>query len=246
MNDLIIGRYITQPGGYKAFIPHHFPPKEYLELSDRIIRKHTEAIRLLGKLDGITELLPDKNLFLRMFIRKDACFVRELHERLMLGARSTQLSYPGEFRTSQNWISGTSPENAKFVPPPIPEMKEALSDLEKFINADDSYLPLVKAALIHAQFETIHPFNDDNGRTGRMLIIMFLWDKKLLEMPILYLSTFFKKHQSYYYERLNGYHNGEVCEWVEFFLDGVIETANSAIKTCAAITKLREQDMIKI
>lgn len=117
----------------------------------------------------------------------------------MLGARSTQLSYPGEFRTSQNWISGTSPANAKFVPPPIPEMKEALSDLEKFINADDSYLPLVKAALIHAQFETIHPFNDGNGRTGRMLITMFLWDKKLLEMPILYLSTFFKKHQSYYY-----------------------------------------------
>ncbi len=302
MNDLIIGRYITQPGGYKAFIPHHFPPKEYLELSDRIIRKHTEAIRLLGKLDGITELLPDKNLFLRMFIRKDASsssqiegtnasladsvesenvepgndlpqdvddilhyinaldygiermpgfvfnmrFVRELHERLMLGARSTQLSYPGEFHTSQNWISGTSPANTKFVPPPIPEMKEALSDLEKFINADDSYLPLVKAALIHAQFETIHPFNDGNGRTGRMLITMFLWDKKLLEMPILYLSTFFKKHQSYYYERLNGYHNGEICEWVEFFLDGVIETANSAIKTCAAITKLREQDMMKI
>lgn len=302
MNSPIIGRYVTQPGGYKAFIPYPFPPAAHTELNSRIIQKHTEAIRLLGKLDGITELLPDKNLFLRMFIRKDASsssqiegtnasladsiesenvepgndlpqdvddiihyinaldygiarmpefvfnmrFVRELHEKLMQGARSTQHSYPGEFRTSQNWISGTNPANAKFVPPPVPEMKEALSDLEKFINARDAYLPLVKAALIHAQFETIHPFNDGNGRTGRMLITMFLWDQKLLEMPILYLSTFFKKHQSYYYERLNGYHNGEVCEWIEFFLDGIIETANSAIKTCASITKLREQDMMKI
>jgi Fic family protein len=100
--------------------------------------------------------------------------------------------------------------------------------------------------LLHAQFETIHPFNDGYGRTGRMLITMFLWYKKLLEMPILYLSSYFKRHQKLYYEKLDGYHNGEVLEWLDFFLDGVIETANSAIATCAAITKLRERDMAKV
>lgn len=288
--------------GYKAFVPSPFPPGEDISLSDSIVKKHTEAIRLLGKLDGITELLPDKDLFLRMFIRKDASsssqiegtnasledsiekenvepsnslpqdvddilhyidalnyglermpefafnlrFIRELHTKLMTDARSTQLAYPGEFRRSQNWIGGTSPQNARFVPPAVQDMKNALSDLEKFINADDSYLPLVKAALIHAQFETIHPFNDGNGRTGRMLITMFLWDKKLLEMPILYLSSFFRKHQSLYYEKLDGYHDGEIEQWIEFFLDGIIETAKSSIKTCAEITKLREEDMMKI
>lgn len=302
MNKIIIGQYVTQLEGYKAFTPMPFPPEDKIQFSNKIINKHTEAIRLLGKLDGITELLPDKDQFLRMFIRKDASsssqiegtnasmedsiekenvepsnnlpqdvddilhyidalnygldrmpnfvfnlrFIRELHEKLMTDARSTQLSYPGEFRTSQNWISGTSPANAKYVPPAVLDMKNALSDLEKFINTDDSYLPLIKAALIHAQFETIHPFNDGNGRTGRMLITMFLWDRRLLEMPILYLSSYFKKHQKYYYEMLDGYHDGKIEQWVEFFLDGVAETANSSIKTCAEITKLREDDMMKI
>lgn len=303
MNKIEIGQYIKQPGqNYAAFIPGPFPPEQKLELSKTIITKHTEAIRLLGKLDGITELLPDKNTFLMMFIRKDASsssqiegtnasmvdsieseniepssslpedvddiihyinalnygltrakefpftlrFIRELHEKLMSGARSTQMSFPGEFRTGQNWISGTRPDNAKFVPPPAYEMKMALSDYEKFIHADDDYLPLIKTGLLHAQFETIHPFNDGNGRTGRMIITMFLWYKHLLEMPILYLSSYFKEHQQVYYDRLNGYHHGEVAEWLDFFLDGVIETANSAVETCANITKLRERDMSKI
>ena len=302
MNEIVIGRYVSQPEGYKAFVPLPFPPKEELQFSDKIIKKHTEAIRLLGKLDGITELLPDKNQFLRMFIRKDASsssqiegtnasmedaiekenvepsnnlpedvddilhyidaldyglermpefvfnlrFIRELHLKLMMGARSTQLAYPGVFRNAQNWVSGTSPMDAKYVPPAVFDMKNALSDLEKFINVEDSYLPLIKAALIHAQFEMIHPFNDGNGRTGRMLITMFLWDKKLLEMPILYLSAFFRKHQEYYYETIDGYHDGRIEQWVDFFLSGIIETAKSSIKTCAEITKLREEDMMKI
>lgn len=302
MNKIKIGRYVMQPEGYKAFTLWPFPPRERLRFAERTMKKHTEAIRLLGKLDGITQLLPDRNQFLRMFIRKDAAassqiegtnasmedaierenvepgndlpqdvddilhyiealnyglermpefvfslrFIRELHAKLMVGARSTQLTYPGEFRKTQNWIAGTSLANAKYVPPAVADMKEALYDLEKFINAEDTYLPLIKAALIHAQFEAIHPFTDGNGRTGRMLITMFLWDRKLLEMPILYLSAFFRKHQSYYYEVLNGYHEGEIEPWVEFFLDGVIETAESAIRDCAAITKLREEDMMKI
>jgi Fic family protein len=165
----------------------------------------------------------------------------------MTSARVTHPAYPGEFRTKQNWISGTRPDNAKYVPPPVHEMKKALSQLEGFIHAEDDYLPLVKAGLLHAQFETIHPFNDGNGRTGRMLITMFLWYKGLLEMPILYLSSYFKQHQNLYYEKLDSYHNdGDVVEWLDFFLDGVIEIANSAVATCAAITKLREQDMKKV
>jgi Fic family protein len=252
MNEIVIGNYRKQVNQqFKAFIPEPFPPAKKLAFNNKIITKHTEAIRLLGKLDGITELLPDKDLFLTMFIRKDASnssqiegtnatimdtiesenaeptndlpdevddifhyidalnyaleriksfpftlrFIRELHEKLMVDARATHFAFPGEFRTKQNWISGTRPGNAKFVPPPVEEMKIALSDLEKFIHAKDDYLPLIKAGLLHAQFETIHPFNDGNGRTGRMLITMFLWYKNLLEMPILYLSTYFKKHR---------------------------------------------------
>lgn len=302
MNNITIGQYVEQKEGFKAFIPNDFPPKDALALDGKLIAKHTEAVRLLGKLDGITELLPDKDWFLTMFVRKDASsssqiegtnatmmdaierenvepsthlpadvddilhyinalnyglkraedfpmtlrFICELHEQLMTNARVTHPAFPGEFRTRQNWISGTRPDNAKYVPPPVHEMKTALGQLEDFIHAEDEFLPLIKAAFLHAQFETIHPFNDGNGRTGRMLITMFLWYKGLLEMPILYLSSYFKKHQQLYYERLDGYHNGQVVEWVEFFLDGIIEIAQSAIDTCAAITKLRGRDMSKV
>lgn len=298
-----IGVYRTQPEGFKAFVLESFPPKDTLVFPSAIQQKHAEAMRLLGKLDGITALLPDRDYFLEMFVRKDASsssqiegtqasisdaiealnierrndlpqdvddilhyiealnyglerakdfpfslrFIRELHEKLMTGARNTHNPFPGEFRRTQNWIGGTRPDNARFVPPPVREMNQALNDLEKFIHADDEYLPLIKAGLLHAQFETIHPFLDGNGRTGRMLVTMFLWHRRLLEMPVLYLSTYFQKHQETYYEKLNAYHseNGNVEEWVEFFLDGVIDIANSSIETCRKITELRERDMRK-
>ena len=298
-----IGVYRPQPEGFKAFVLEPFPPKNTLAFSPAIQQKHAEAMRLLGKLDGITALLPDRDYFLEMFVRKDASsssqiegtqasisdaiealnierrndlpqdvddilhyiealnyglerakdfpfslrFIRELHEKLMTGARNTHNPFPGEFRRTQNWIGGTRPDNARFVPPPIREMNQALNDLEKFIHADDEYLPLIKAGLLHAQFETIHPFLDGNGRTGRMLVTMFLWHRRLLEMPVLYLSTYFKEHQEVYYEKLNAYHseNGNVGEWVDFFLDGVIDIANSSIETCRKITELRERDMRK-
>jgi Fic family protein len=303
MNKIIIGNFVQHKEGFKAFIPNDFPPTGDLGLDSKLISKHTEAIRLLGKLDGITELLPDKDWFLTMFIRKDASsssqiegtnatmmdaiereniepssslpedvddiihyiealnygleraktfpftlrFIRELHEKLMTGARNTHNPFPGEFRTKQNWISGTRPDNARYVPPPVASMKTALDQLEKFIHADDAYLPLIKAGLLHAQFETIHPFNDGNGRTGRMMITMFLWYKKLLDMPILYLSSYFKQHQQLYYEKLDSYHNdGDVYGWLDFFLDGVIEIATSSIATCAEITRLRVRDMAKV
>jgi Fic family protein len=135
------------------------------------------------------------------------------------------------------------------VPPPPHELSRVIGDLEQFIHAkDDTYLPLIKAALIHSQFETIHPFSDGNGRTGRMLVTMFLWQEKLLEIPVLFLSAFFNKHRKLYYERLQGYHSepSNVEAWVEFFLEGVIETAGASIEISRKITKVRENDMERL
>jgi Fic family protein len=303
MKSVDIGQLKQQPEGFKAFIPCPFPPKGGFEFDPKILKKSDEATRLLGKLDGITKLLPDVDYFLRMYLRKDAAsssqiegtmatmidaieaevqpsanipqdvddilhyikalnygmkrvqqddfplalrFIRELHKQLMDKARTTHHADPGEFRKTQNWIGGTRPDNARFVPPPVEEMKAALDDLEKFMHKNDETLTLIKAALIHAQFETIHPFLDGNGRTGRMLITFYLWKEQYLEKPVLFLSSFFKKHQKVYYERLFGYHFGSVSEWVDFFLDGVIEIANEAIDIVGKITVLREKDVLKI
>lgn len=303
MKSVEIGKLKEQKEGFRAFIPAPFPPQGGFEFDSKILKKSDEATRLLGKLDGITKLLPDVNFFLSMYLRKDAAsssqiegtmatmidaieaevqpsahipedvddilhyikalnygmkrvqqdnfpmtlrFLRELHKQLMDKARTTHYPDPGEFRKSQNWIGGTRPDNARFVPPPIKEMQDALSDLEKFMHAKDDVFILIKAALIHAQFETIHPFLDGNGRTGRMLITFYLWKENYLEKPVLFLSSYFKKHQKVYYERLFGYHFGNISDWVDFFLDGVIEIADEAITIVGKITALREKDMLKI
>ena len=173
--------------------------------------------------------------------------IKELHEKLMAGARATQFAYPGEFRRGQNWIGGKALADATFIPPAVPDMHDALSDLEKFMHAGDDYPDLIKAGLIHAQFETIHPFADGNGRTGRMMVTLYIHYKKLLEIPVLYLSSYFKKYQKLYYQKLQAYHDEEadVNGWLEFFLDGVIEIATSSIETCAKITALRDRDFAK-
>lgn len=173
-------------------------------------------------------------------------FIREIHLELMKDARSTHYSAPGEFRKTQNWIGGTRPDNAFYVPPTVEEMNRCLDDLENFFNIKDEILPVIKVALIHSQFETIHPFLDGNGRTGRMIITLYLWINTILQKPMLYLSAYFKKHQKVYYERLNGYHNGKIEEWVDFFLDGIIDTATDAIETSKKITEIRSRDMEKI
>jgi Fic family protein len=172
--------------------------------------------------------------------------VRELHKELTHEARATQYSNPGEFRESQNWIGGSRPDNARFVPPPPAEMLLSLGELEQFMHAEDNIPIVIKAGLIHAQFETIHPFLDGNGRTGRMLITFYLWKEGFLETSVLFLSSYFKRHQQVYYEKLAGYHDGNVSEWIDFFLDGVIEIANEAIDIVDKITSLREKDMAKI
>ncbi len=173
-------------------------------------------------------------------------FIRELHEKLMHQARASHYSDPGEFRKSQNWIGGTRPDNARFVPPPVAEMHVALNALEKFLHTPSAIPTVIKAGLIHAQFEVIHPFLDGNGRTGRMLITFYLWQEKFLEHPVLFLSSYFKKYQELYYEKLADYQNGKVSEWLNFFLDGVIEIANEAIIIVDKINQLREKDMQKI
>lgn len=303
MSIVEIGKNIVQTEGFSAFIPNAFPPKKGFPFEPSILKNNDKAARLLGKLDGITQLLPDFNFFLLMYLRKDAAassqiegtqatmidaieaeiqvnasmphdvddilhyidalnygmkrvtqdnfpvslrFIRELHKILMDQARASHFANPGEFRKSQNWIGGTKPDNAIFVPPPVPNMHNALDDLEKFIHQDDNTLPLIKAAIIHAQFETIHPFLDGNGRTGRMLITLYLWQVGMLDKPVLFLSSFFKKHQQLYYDKLTGYHHGKVADWVEFFLEGVIEIANEAIAIAGKVTTLRDQDLLKI
>ena len=303
MNTTVIGTLRAEPGGFKAFIPSPFPPKGGFHFEATILKKNDEATRLLGKLDGITKLLPDPDFFLLMYLRKDAVsssqiegtmatmidaieadakvsdkaptdvddilhyiqalnygmkrvteddfplslrFIRELHKELMQKARVTHFSNPGEFRTSQNWISGTRPSNARFVPPPVNEMNSALRDLENFMHTNDTTPTVMKAGLIHAQFETIHPFLDGNGRTGRMLITFYLWKEHFLEKPVLFLSSYFKKNQTLYYEKLFAYHNNNLAEWIDFFLDGVIEIAKEAIDIVEKITIRREKDMEKI
>ncbi len=303
MKNYTIGTNINQKEGFKAFVPEVFPPREGFDFNPFLLKKNDEATRLLGKLDGITKLLPDMDYFLLMYLRKDAAsssqiegtmatmvdaieaevnvnentpedvddilhyikalnygikrvtesdfpmslrFVRELHNELMFKARATHFSDPGEFRRTQNWIGGTRPDNARFVPPPVNEMNRALGELEAFIQTEDTTPISIKAGLIHAQFETIHPFLDGNGRTGRMLITFYLWKEGYLEKPVLFLSSFFKKHQKLYYEKLANYHEGQIEEWMDFFLDGVIEISKEAIDTVARITDLRERDIVKV
>ena len=171
--------------------------------------------------------------------------IRGMHKKLMTGARATHFADPGEFRASQNYIGGTRPGNAVFVPPPVHEMHRALGDFEKFLYKDN-ILPLIHIAIMHAQFETIHPFLDGNGRTGRLLITLLFCRQKLLEKPALFLSSYFKTHQKMYYHSLHNYHEGKVGSWLSFFLSAVSETAAASIRMAKKIRKLRDDDMLKI
>ena len=211
-----------------------------LEQEIKIAEKRTDADDIIYYIKGLQyglKRLKDFPLSLR--------FIRETHKVLMTGARSTHFADPGEFRTSQNYIGGTKLSNAQFVPPPVFEMNRSLNDFEKFLY-EKNMLPLVHIGVSHAHFETIHPFLDGNGRVGRLLISFLLCRQKLLEKPVLFLSSWFKKHQNIYYEKLNDYHNGKVGSWIEFFLDGVIDTTEESISISKKIRQLRDQDMEKI
>ena len=298
-----IGRLIQQPTGYKAFIPDKFPPDHPILLSSKTQQLHAKAVLLLGKLDGITQLLPDLDFFILMYITKEAArsseiegtrativdvikseadiehrlpqdverilryikameyglkrletlplslrFIREIHKVLLEETADAPGKTTGEFRTSQNWIGGGSPNTARFVPPPPADMQRCLDDFEKFLYLEDMYPPLIQAALAHAQFETIHPFLDGNGRTGRLLTTFYLCKLGLLERPVLYLSEYFLNNQQAYYDALNDYHreDGDISVWIDFFLDGVAIIAKEAIDTSRKINILRQKDTVKI
>lgn len=300
-----LGRFVeTAVGGerVKAFVPPPLPPNPPLEITGLLTRL-SAAERALGRLDGVSILLPNKELFLYMYVRKEAVLssqiegtqstlsdllrfeteaisgepvddirevsnyvdammfglermrqlplslrlIREMQQRLLDSGRGGRRS-PGEFRTSQNWIGGTRPGNAMFVPPPANEVMTCLGDWERFIHEETpSIPPLIKAGLIHVQFETIHPFLDGNGRLGRLLITLFLCATGVLQQPLLYLSLYFKSRRPDYYRLLQEVREYGTWEaWLEFFLDGVAETADQAFETANRIARLFHDDRERI
>lgn len=298
------GRYIRQPTGYRAFIPEPLPPMPPLDLSGPLRDRLSQADYALSRLDGAVLTLPNPDLFVFMYVRKEAVlssqiegtqsslqnllaaeaqlfdpdtprdvaevanYVRamnhglarlselpvsvrlilEIHAELMQGVRGGRLA-PGELRTSQNWIgpAGCTLATATFVPPPPHHVPQALSDLERFLHDGAGLPPLIQVGLAHAQFETIHPFLDGNGRIGRLLIAFLLTEKRLLSKPVLYLSHYFKQRRSEYYERLQAVRDADDWEgWLAFFLDGVIEVSQQATHTAAAILRMREDYRAKI
>jgi Fic family protein len=301
------GRYeVWVSGGeeIRAFIPDPLPPVPPLEIEGSLQQSLEAATLALGRLDGISVLLPDPTLFIYAYVRKEAVLssqiegtqsslsdlllfeideapgapvndvtevssyvaalehglerlredfplsnrlIREIHSVLLSSGRGSALN-PGEFRTSQNWIGGRRPGNAEFVPPPPNEVSNCMADLERFLHARDDGLPaLIRAALSHVQFETIHPFLDGNGRTGRLLITFLLCHAGVLRDPLLYLSLYFKQHRSDYYELLNAVrHTGDWEDWLDFFLEGVRETAEGAFATSQRLSQLLAADQARI
>jgi Fic family protein len=296
------GHFVSQGQGqaaYKAFLPKPLPPDPPLRVGPETQRRLEAANLSLGRLDGIGRYLPDADVFLYMYIRKEAVLssqiegtqssladlllhenasapgvpvgdvrevsnyvaamghglqllqrlplclrvVREVHGVLVSGTRG-QDKTPGEFRRSQNWIGGSRPGNARFVPPPAHEVPAALGDLEKFLHDEvEQASPIVKAGLAHAQFETIHPFLDGNGRVGRLLITLIFVASGVLARPLLYMSLHFKRHRQEYYERLQRVRvEGDWEGWIDFYLDGVVDVASQAAETVDRLLRLFEAD----
>ena len=293
------GKYIKQLTGYRAFIPAPLPPDPPIAINDVLQASLSNADRALGRLDGSIQTLPDPDLFVFMYVRKEAVLssqiegtqsslinvleaeakifspdqpsdvaevinyvhamnygldrlstlpvsvrlIREIHECLLKGVRGAHRE-PGELRRSQNWIgpSGCTLEEASFVPPPHDIVPEALSELEKFLHGDHSMPVLLKVGLAHAQFETIHPFLDGNGRVGRLLITLLLCEGGILHKPVLYLSHYFKRHRQEYYDRLQAVRDkGDWEGWLSFFLQGIEEVSKEAVVTARRIVELREK-----
>lgn len=292
------GRYVRQPNHYAAFIPAPLPPDPSIRWDDELQYLLSKADRALGRLDGSIQTLPNPDLFVMMYVRKEAvlssqiegtqsslndlleleasiadarrpadvgevvnyvramnyglerlhdlpissCLIREIHEELLDGVRGRHLD-PGQIRRTQNWIGaqGCTINEAIFVPPPPHEVEDHLSQLERFIHSEANIPPLIKIGMIHAQFETIHPFLDGNGRVGRLLITFLLCQNEILIRPVLYLSYYFKRHRTRYYELLQKVRDeGDWESWIKFFLEGVATVSLEATSTARAIVELRE------
>ena len=311
MKRSLQGRYVkvaTAGESFNAFIPALLPPKPAVEWTPALHARFDAALVELGRLDAMTDLLPNAQLVLYSFVRKEAVFssmiegtqssladlmlfeldeqpgvpvedarevsryvaalehglkrlrggfplslrlLREVHKVLLVGGtgggRGAKLT-PGEFRRSQVWIGGTRPGNAMFVPPPANELDECLKHLERFLHDQPAVTsPLVKAALAHVQFETIHPFLDGNGRVGRLLIALQLASDGLLRLPLLYLSLYFKQHRQTYYELLNAVRlKGDWETWLEFFADAVVASATQAADSAKRLLALASDDIRRI
>jgi Fic family protein len=293
------GRYEVQPSGARAFLPTPLPPYPPVELTGELQRLLSEADRALGRLDGSIHTLPNPDLFVYMYVRKEAVLssqiegtqsslqdllfveanavdvsvprdvdevvnyvramnhglarlndvpvsirlIREIHAELLRGVRGSDLT-PGELRRTQNWIgpAGSPLANATFVPPPPGTVPDAMGDFERFLHASDDMPLLVKIGLAHAQFETIHPFLDGNGRVGRLLITFLLCERGVLHKPVLYLSHYLRAHRQEYYDRLQAIRDSGAWEsWLEFFLRGVTDVSRQAADTARRILLLREE-----
>lgn len=303
MHRGMTGHYEGGGGGIepvRAFVPHPLPPVPPLDVSGGRSRLVDAAHLACGRLDGVSLLLPDRDLFLYSYVRREAVLssqiegtqsslsdlllfeldegpgapvddvievsnyvaalehglarlrggfplsgrlLCEVHAHLLARGRGAD-KRPGAFRTSQNWIGGTRPGNAHFVPPPPAAIPECMASLERFLHADsDGLSTLIRAGLAHVQFETIHPFLDGNGRIGRLLIVLLLAEAKLLSQPLLYVSLYFKQHRAEYYRLLDAVrHEGDWEAWIEFFLEGVIRTAESAVDTAHRLLGLFRED----
>lgn len=281
---------------YKSFRPAALPPE--IEMDAEMISALTGAAKAITRLDTLSSYIPNMNLFVSMYVRKEALLssqiegtqatledvldplieknanqnvadvinyiqateyalnrldtlplcnrlLKETHAILMQGVRGQEKS-PGEFRISQNWIgaAGSTLKTARYIPPCPEDMIQAMSDLEKYMNAKDDTLDvLIQAALIHYQFEAIHPFPDGNGRVGRLMITLFLMEKKLLQTPALYISYYLKQNRIEYYDRMSEVRNKDNYEqWIKFFLRAVKESAEDASETILKLSKLHEKN----
>lgn len=295
------GEYRTNLTGelqYKSFVPKLLPPDPPIEIDEETAVLLSKANRNIGILEGLSRQIPNIELFVSMYVRKEALFssqiegtqatlddildpkieentnrhvadvinyikasqyararlkelpicnrlIKETHRVLMQNVRGEEKN-PGEFRRSQNWLgpAGSTLKNARYIPPNLEDMIESMSDLERFINNENELEPLIKIALIHYQFETIHPFLDGNGRVGRLLINLFLMEKKLLSYETLYISYFLKRNRIEYYDRLTEVRTkGNFEQWVKFFLLATYESAQDAIQTIDELVKLHNKNI---
>ena len=288
----------------QAFVPHRLPPDPHVEFDGSLMRVLEAATVAVGRLDAISTLLPDKDLFIYAYVRKEAVLssqiegtrsslsdlllfemdeapgvpiddtvevsnyvaallfgltqmktdghisarlIQDIHGTLLARGRGSNLQ-PGAFRDSQNWIGGTHPNNADFVPPPHDRVPGCMNDLIDFLNAEDNGLPtLVRAGLAHLQFETIHPFHDGNGRVGRLLITLMLCHAQVLSDPFLYLSLYLKHNRSIYYQMLDWVRRtGDWERWLLFFLEGIKQAAEGAVTTSQRLSGLFATDRTQI
>ena len=292
---------LTGEMAYQSFRPAPLPPNPPIALSGELVAKLVDANKKLAALDGLSARIPNMDLFVSMYVRKEALLssqiegtqctlddilnplmeentnrnvsdvvnyikatefalnrlhslplcnrlIKETHAVLMEGVRGQEKS-PGEFRYSQNWIGGqgSTIRNARYIPPNPEDMQTAMSDLEKYMNGDDSLDPLIKAALIHYHFDKTHPFLDVNGRVGRLLITLFLMEKGILSHPALYISYFLKMNRIEYYDRMTQVRKtGDYEQWVMFFLQALSDSAGDAIQTIDALTALHNQSVAKL